>query len=260
MQVVQWPPANWTTSDLEYSSPDIRNLIQNIVDQGAWANGHDLVLIMRGSGLREPWSYDGDPLKGAELTITYDSACFEQGILYVNVNASGVQDGSSWTNAFRSLPQALDKADHCSGISQIWIAGGTYAPFYEVSRIDGFVIRGGLSVYGGFAGTETNINQRIVGTNTSILSGDIGVANNQSDNLYHVVTVSGGVGSVLLDGLTIQKGLANGLTFSLQNGSGIYNQGILTCNQVILINNSFPSFYNAPGSLLTSGGSLQIKP
>ncbi len=259
-QVVQCSPENWTMINQEYTSPDIRHLIQNIVDQPAWLSGNDLVLIMNGTGLRESWSYDGDPLRGAELIITYDSVCGDNGIIYVNMNASGSQDGSSWIDAYRSFEQALDRATHCPGISQVWIAGGVYTPYYEVSRNSGFIIPAGLSVYGGFQGTETNINQRVYGSNPTILSGNIGLANNPNDNLYHVVTVLGGGNSVLIDGMIIQEGMANGGTIPLQTGSGIYNQGMLFCNQVVLINNSSSSFYNAPESQLISSGILEIKP
>lgn len=258
-QVVQWAPSNWTNTNQEYNSPDIRHVVQNVVDQTAWKTGNDLVLIMKGSGLRESWSYDGDPLKAAELIITYDSACTANEILYVNKNSTGLQNGSSWTDAYRSFEQALDRAAHCPAITQIWIAGGTYMPYVDVSRNSGFTISNGISVYGGFLGNETNINQRIYGMYPTLLIGDIGTSNNAVDNLYHVITISSG-GNVLLDGITIQGGMANGGTIPLQTGSGVYNQGTLTCNQITLIGNSAPAFYNAPGSLLISSGVVEIKP
>ncbi|MEO6130702.1 MAG: hypothetical protein ABIQ02_02555, partial [Saprospiraceae bacterium] len=257
-QAVQWQPSAWPVLNQEYSSPDISHLIQNIIDQPSWINGNDLVLIMKGTGLRNSWSYDGDPMKAAELTITFSDFCPENGILYVDQNATGLQDGSSWYNAYRSFEQALDHASHCPGIAQIWIADGTYSPYQDVDRSAGFTISAGLNVYGGFQGNETNINQRIDGMYPTILSGDIGTISNTSDNLYHVVTIIGG--NILLDGLTIMGGLANGGTLPLQTGSGIYNQGILTCRQVTLLSNSAPSFYNATGSQLISTGIVQVKP
>ncbi|HZV69793.1 MAG TPA: S8 family serine peptidase [Saprospiraceae bacterium] len=258
-QVVEWQPVNWSLVNTEYASPDIRHLIQNIVDQPTWKTGNDLVLIMKGSGLRESWSYDGDPLKGAELVLDYDFTCLAAGTLYVNRNATGLQDGSSWVDAYRSFEQALDRAAHCPAITQIWLAGGTYLPFPEVSRNTGFMIRPGLSIYGGFQGNETNVNQRVLGLYPTLLSGDIGTANISGDNVYHVLTISGG-GNVLLDGLTVQGGMANGGIPSLQTGSGIYNQGTLTCQQVTLVSNSAPAFFNAPGSMLISNGLVEVKP
>lgn len=38
-----------------------------------------------------------------------------------------------------------------------------------------FSLNNGVAIYGGFAGTETELEQRNVSANPSILSGDIGV-------------------------------------------------------------------------------------
>ncbi len=258
-QVVQWSPESWSQADSTYYSPDIRHLLQQVVDQPAWVNGNDLVLLMEGNGLREVWSNDGEPLKSAELILSYDSICSSTGVCYVDHEASGLQDGSSWTQAYRSLEQALDRAAHCQEITQIWIAGGYYSPFVEVGRSSGYVVSPGLSIYGGFEGTETSVLQRVYGAFPTILSGDIGVADDASDNLYHVITTPSGVEGVLLDGITIQEGMANGVTPDLQRGSGIYNSGILTVHQVILQDCSPPSLYNGPGASLTAANLLEVK-
>ncbi len=197
-QAVQWMPEPWTTTNASYLSPDIRHLIQQVVDQPAWINGNDLVLLMKGTGWREAWSYDGDVMKGARLILTFDSICLSSGICYVDKDATGLQDGSSWIDAYRSLEQALDRALHCPDITQIWIAGGTYIPYAEVSRNTGFNIPPGISIYGGFEGNESNIAQRIYGAFPTILSGDIGVTGAISDNLYHVVTMQSGAEGALI--------------------------------------------------------------
>ena len=64
---------------------------------------------------------------------------------------------------------------------------------------------------------------------------------------------------VLLDGITIESGMANGPTPELQTGAGIYNQGKLRCNQVILRANSSPALYNAPSSELISEGLMELR-
>lgn len=258
-KAVQWTPVPWTTENAVYLSPDLRLVVQQIVDQSTWINGNDLVLLMRGSGQRHAWSYDGDPLKGARLLITYDSVCMGSGICYVDSAAAGLQNGSSWANACRSLEQALDLAARCPDITQIWIARGTYTPFAEAGRNAGFVVPPGVNLYGGFQGTETSVSQRIYGAYPTILSGDVGITGVMTDNVYHVVTLQAGAEGALLDGITIRNGLANGPTQDAQQGSGIYNLGHLTTNQVRIENCSAPAVYNAPASWLEAGISLDIR-
>ena len=83
-------------------------------------------------------------------------------IIYVKYNASGSNNGTSWTNAYTSLQSALNAA--VSG-DKIWVAKGTYRPSYDYglgggSRYYHFRLINGVVLYGGFAGTETSANQR----------------------------------------------------------------------------------------------------
>jgi len=76
-------------------------------------------------------------------------------------------------------------------------------------RTTTFSMKSGVALYGGFDGTETSRNQRDWETNITTLSGDIGVAGDNSDNSYHVVTGSGVDETATLDGFTITGGNAN---------------------------------------------------
>ena len=49
-----------------------------------------------------------------------------------------------------------------------------------------------MALYGGFVGTETDRSERNWVTNVTILSGDIGVVGDNSDNSYAVVTGTSG--------------------------------------------------------------------
>ncbi len=258
-QVVQWSPDPWNNLDTTYTSPDIKHLLQQVVDQAAWTTGHDLALLLRGDGLRQAWSYDGDSLKGAKLLVTYENVCNDSGICYVDINAAGNQDGDSWTNAYRSLEQALDRAMHCPGINEIWMAEGTYKPYFEISRNNNFSIRPGVKIYGGFQGNETAINQRIYGMYPTIISGDIGSIGVMTDNLYHVISIQPGAEETLLDGLTIRDGMADGGSLDLQRGSAIYNSGNLNLQKVTILSSSAPSVYNAPGAIINTVDFFDVK-
>lgn len=133
-------------------------------------------------------------------------------VRYVDDTATGTNDGTSWANAFVDLQAALAVAG--SG-SQVWVAEGLYKPSLTGDVIASFMIPSNVAVYGGFAGTETSIAQRVVDAHPTILSGDLagdsGLSfSNLSDNSEHVVRIHGGSSLTRLDGLIIQGGNAAG--------------------------------------------------
>ena len=89
-------------------------------------------------------------------------------------------------------------------------------------------------MYGGFVGTETMRGGRNPALNETILSGDIGIPNDNSDNSLRIV--DGGAGA-LIDGFTIRDG--NGLDgpVGTQSGTGIALAGDATVRNCQLINN-----------------------
>ncbi|RRJ88503.1 T9SS C-terminal target domain-containing protein [Paenimyroides tangerinum] len=170
-------------------------------------------------------------------------------ILYVKQNATGSGNGSSWNNAVPDLANALkwahtNRANFVNNPLQIWVAGGTYTPKYSPedgstfgtnqNRKNSFLMVNNVKLYGGFAGTETSLSSRNLNltANKSILSGDIGILNNTSDNCLHVVIAVGNVGSATLNGFTVTKGNANQSgNFNVNStnvsnfaGAGVYNR------------------------------------
>ncbi|WP_233271059.1 PEP-CTERM sorting domain-containing protein [Microcystis aeruginosa] len=145
-------------------------------------------------------------------------------IIYVKSGSTG--NGSAWNNAYGSLTSAITAAQ--SG-DEIWIAAGTYKPTTGTDRTASFTLKNNVAIYGGFAGTETALNQRNITTNVTILSGEIGIAG-IADNAYHVVSATGTIStplgnSSILDGFTITGGNANGTTGNQDDGGGMYVSG-----------------------------------
>ncbi len=149
---------------------------------------------------------------------------------FVNDDAAGANDGTSWENAFTDLQSALDAV--VAGDS-IWVAAGTYKPSVSLdgsadARTASFSLKSGVALYGGFVGVEKDLKKRSSDPALTILSGDIGVAGDVTDNSYHVVYASGVTGAVL-DGFTVTLGRGDRVTgaSSLQirdtRGAGIYN-------------------------------------
>ena len=126
-------------------------------------------------------------------------------IRYVNVNNPTPGAGTSWATAFNDLNAALTVA---RGGDDIWVARGTYKPT-GTGRTATFFMTDGYYVYGGFAGTETALTQRNPALNVTILSGDIGVPGDRTDNSYHVITINKFTNGYFIDGFTIRDGQAN---------------------------------------------------
>lgn len=91
---------------------------------------------------------------------------------------------------------------------QVWVAAGTYTATAGTDRSASFEIKEGVQVFGGFKGHETALDQRRLGENTSVLTGEIGQPG-IADNTYNVVIIKGASNKTILDGFTITQGNAS---------------------------------------------------
>lgn len=152
------------------------------------------------------------------------------GVLYVDSSKATSGDGSSWANAFKTVNEALDLANSVSGCeTQIWVKKGTYYPTTNTGRDSSFrIARNNIKLYGGFAGTETLLSSRSITANPTILSGDIGVKNDSTDNSYHIMTIIA-KSTAKIDTTTI----VDGFTMSGGNGQsgGSYTYGSAVFNR-----------------------------
>ena len=162
-----------------------------------------------------------------------------QTIRYVKPNSSGNADASSWANASSDLQATINAS---AAGDKVWVAGGTYRPTQDPfgntnpanSRNKTFYLKSGVSIHGGFSGTESLFIERNLKLNPTILSGDIGTINDVTDNCFHVVLSVVDVTKTTLDGFIVMKGNANipgasptnmvveGKTIECYNGSGLY--------------------------------------
>lgn len=111
----------------------------------------------------------------------------------VALDGSGA-DGLTWGTAYTNLQTAVDSTYAAFGV---WVKQGVY------SITNPILMRDYVSVYGGFAGTETVLTQRNWRVNTTTISNSV-TATQADPN--HRVFYCDGKASWRLDGLTIRNG------------------------------------------------------
>ncbi|MDZ4824117.1 MAG: choice-of-anchor Q domain-containing protein [Flavobacteriales bacterium] len=131
---------------------------------------------------------------------------------YVDVDATGTNDGTSWEHAFTNLNTALTEAQPQD---TLWIAEGAYYPSNSRSA---FFNIDGEKLYGGFNGTETELEERNPALHISRMSGDIGTVAVATDNVYRLLAVNPTTNHCQFDGITFSGGYANGSTGDLKKG------------------------------------------
>jgi hypothetical protein len=80
--------------------------------------------------------------------------------IFVDLNSTKAQTGLSWANALHEIDDGVALAA-ALGYYEVWVAGGTYQK--------PVTMRDGVAVYGGFAGTETQLGQRDVAAHVTVI-------------------------------------------------------------------------------------------
>jgi predicted outer membrane repeat protein len=110
-------------------------------------------------------------------------------------------------------------------VKEVWVKEGYYYPSIipdsllneqqgvtMTPRYRSFVLYDNLQVYGGFNGSETSTRERNIGAHPCVLSGDLGIPGEDSDNALHILTLSPGRtirASTVIDGFTFSDGKAD---------------------------------------------------
>ena len=150
--------------------------------------------------------------------------------IYVDDDAIGANNGSSWMDAYNCLQDALTDANSAEKPVEIGVAQGLYNPDQGRGKVlhdqkATFQLINGVTLKGGFAGFgKPDPNARDVSFYETVLSGDLKgndvVVNypqnlldesSRNDNSYCVVTSSMTLKMAVLDGFTITAGSHHGM-------------------------------------------------
>ncbi len=164
--------------------------------------------------------------------------------VYVDVAATGAANGTSWVNAYTSIQAAID--DPRSATEPVWIAKGSYG--------ETLVLQSVRQLYGGFPPGATSFAQRNPALNFTNLDLRVVPAPNHGITLVSVQ-------NVIVDGIRVLSGNANGNDAASGSGGGLYCDAVDHTNEVrnctfsennaaqdggavVCLNGSSPSFSN----------------
>ena len=188
-------------------------------------------------------------LKEEIIEILYEQEA-DYPIVYVDKKATGANNGTSWENAFTKIQDAIWTVYNQESEGWVWVAAGNYAEAsYSVNIEPNYTLDGGIvippnvMVFGGFNGTETNLDERNYEDNVTIVRGWVGDG-------------GGGLRGVdmgpftLIDGFTVKS---SGYVYSLTTGWGgklaqdIAGGGIRTRDWLSIIRNNVVTANHAKG-------------
>jgi hypothetical protein len=207
---------------------------------------------------------------GAAFSLEFSVVSGEavETVCYVDANAPGKNDGSSWKDAFLFLQDGLA----ATKTGEIRVARGIYRPDLGEGLSPGdqdaeFRLRGSIVLKGGYAGSRgPNPNERNVFAFETILSGDLQgddqpmphvaamvVDYSRAENSRHVVTIRDTNAAPVLDGFTITGGIARGsdLATDIGGGGAIYDEGGNPIIRNCLIVSNGTNYYG--GAICTRG-------
>ncbi len=181
-------------------------------------------------------------------------------IVFASVNGTG--DGSSWTAAEGDLQTAIDAAAalasaRLDGQCSVFATAGTYR-VYETSGADTLLLRPGVLVAGGFAGTESTLDEREVEPASGLPIGRSVLDGRSADgqgNVRHVVT---GASAATLDGFAVTGGRVEADT----EGEDGYGAGLVAVDATgLMVRRCVFEDHAAPNGAAISvkGGDLAIE-
>ncbi len=183
------------------------------------------------------------------------------GNLHIKKGSDG--DGSSWDNAIGELADAITYVDAINKefpgtFGTLRVAAGSYNPLYRpdnkvrsfTDKRNSFLLPKDVTLIGGFSGDMTKNAERNLTANETILDANIGLINDNVDNVSHLVMAVGDVGTTTLDGFTFSNAYNVGNTQSLMVDNLVINP---TKGAGFYLLNASPSIKNSKITINLAG-------
>jgi secreted PhoX family phosphatase len=126
---VSWGTAAGGTADANQRTPDIKSVLQPVINRTGWAQGSAVVVLLKGAGVRNTYSYNGSAAFAPQLIIEYTSPSVPAmlvGGLPVNKLSewkyldNGTDQGTAWTgNSFNDASWSYGPAKLGYGLNPV---------------------------------------------------------------------------------------------------------------------------------------------
>ncbi|MDH7447125.1 InlB B-repeat-containing protein [Aquimarina sp. 2201CG14-23] len=101
---VTWNPQSWSSGQNGNGqrSPDLKSMVQSLVNKSDWASGNNASFVIRGKGVsltstsakRVADSYEGGASKAPKLIVNYETSSTNNYTLSINTTGQGIVDGA----------------------------------------------------------------------------------------------------------------------------------------------------------------------
>jgi len=178
---------------------------------------------------------------------SYSENCIPT-VYYVDANATGANDGSSWTDAYNNITDALANTNLNDAV---WVAKGRYTLADKNTPIS--INTNEVDIIGGFSGTETTLADRdltvIHTTNATIFTGDINgddvdgdFSSNKTDNAERLFELR--TSNVTFDGIIFENIYDTSQSGGVEENGVIFIPNSLNANNLKIKNSVFRNNYS----------------
>ncbi len=176
-------------------------------------------------------------LLSTAVAITFLFTVNAQNNVYVDVNATGANDGSSWANAYTDISTAFSNS---AAETEFWVKAGVYKQSSWISY--------SATIIGGFDGTETTSDQANPEVNQVIFDADVNgddtpgdFINDRGDNypfIFRIIPPSGPL-EVNISGITFKGATSSSYSaLTFYNGTNDGTQKKVRVSNCTFIDNS----------------------